>query len=466
MGSARVLWLDGLPLAPQHFQEADRLHREAIDARFRIQHGQAWGVRRLVLDPRALAEGVVRIERFEGVFADGSVIAIAKGSEVGVEDRAISGLGPERAEVSVHLAMVRERVGRAEVSGDRPRLTARNRRTLDVHTETPADPVDVEMGVPVVRIVFGHEQRDELDTLPLGVVRRDEHGETRRVDVVVGPLLAIGASEPLMARLRRLVERLGARRTALLAARHDRDASGIEVDPGDLTRFMLASAVATHHPILRHLLTRAEASPEHLYESLLALAGALSVLAVDADLDLPDQDPLEPHRAFVALFDRIDALLAATDRDRARTIALEPRSDGLHFARLDDESARAERFYLAVRSVLAPQDVESSLAGLAKVASYGEIAGVLETATPGAPLRVVHRPPPEIPMRAGETCFELQMQDRHFRAALAERGIAVYLPARSFDPAHTRLTLVAIARHGVERTDRNAPALSAPEGVS
>ena len=65
-------------------------------------------------------------------------------------------------------------------------------------------------------------------------------------------------------------------------------------------------------------------------------------------------------------------------------------------------------------------------------------------------------------MRAGETCFELPADDRHFRAALAERGIAVYLPARSFDPSHTRLTLVAIARAGWDRkTDRAERALHA-----
>lgn len=460
--SARVLWLDGLPLAPQHFQESDRLHREALDARFRAVLGPSWGLRRIALDPRALREGVVRIERLEAVFADGTLVVVGEGSAVTIDDRPVSGLGPDRAEVTVHLAMTRERRARPDLGVASARLRRIEQSSVDTHTETPAETITIELGVPALRIAFGHEAREELETIPLGVLRRDAHGETLLTDAIVGPLLAIGASAPLMARLTRLVERLGARRAALLATRHERDAGSVAVDPSDLTRFMLASAIATHHPVLRHQLKRSEAMPEALYERLLTLAGALSVLAVDADLELTDYDPLEPDRAFAAIFDRIDGLLAATDRERARAIPLEPRSDGLHFARLDDESARAERFYLSVRSVLAPREVEGSLGGLAKVASYGEIAGVLETATPGAPLRLVHRPPPEIPMRAGETCFELPTADRHFRAALAERGIAVYLPARSFDPAHTRLTLVAVARHGTDRTtDRSAPALGA-----
>jgi type VI secretion system protein ImpJ len=459
MSTTRVLWLDGLPLAPQHFQESDRMHHAAVESRLRATFGTRWGIRRVALDPRSLAEGIVRVEQLEAVFPDGTVVSLGAGSDVVIEDRPITGLGAERSEVAIHLAVARERSGRPDVHVEGARLRVVERRSLDAHTETAAEPIAVEIGIPVVRIVFGHEPHEDLETITLGRARRDEQGITRLTHAIAGPLLAIGASESLMQRLTRLVERLGARRTQLLAARHERDAESVQVDPSDLTRFMLASAIATHHPVLRHQLRRREASPEALYEQLLALAGALSILAVDAELDVPELDPLAPDVAFVALFDRIDVLLAATDRERARSIPLEPRSDGLHFARLDDEAARGERFYLAVRSVLKASEVESSLGGLAKVASYGEIASVLETATPGAALRVVHRPPPEIPMRAGETCFELPAGDRHFRAAIAERGIAVYLPARSFDPAHTRLTLVAVARG--ERTDRVVPAIGA-----
>jgi type VI secretion system protein ImpJ len=458
--TARVLWLDGLPLAPQHFQEADRLHAEALDARFRAMHRCPWGLRRLSLDPRSLREGVIRVDRLESVFADGTVAIVGPGSELTIKDRAVTGLGTDRAEVMVHVAIVRARRGRPDVGIEGARLRTIERASVDTHTEPPAEPVTVEIGVPALRIVFGHEAREDLETIPLLCVRRDELGQIRDTGRIVGPLLALGASEPLVARLTRLVERLGARRAALLVTRHERDAETIEVDPGDLTRFVLASAIATHHPVLRHRLVRGDGCLASLFEQLLALAGALSVLAVDAALEVPDLDPLEPDAAFGALFDRIDTLLTVTDRERARSIALEPRADGLHFARLDDACVRAERFYLAVRSVLTPRDVEGRLGGLAKVASYGEIAGVLETATPGAPLQVVHRPPPEIPMRAGETCFELSSTDRFFRAAIAERGIAVYLPARDFDPAHTQLTLVALARHGSDRaTDRSAALL-------
>jgi type VI secretion system protein ImpJ len=455
MTTRRVLWLDGLPLAPQHFQEAERLRDAALDTRLRATLGLAWGLRNVQLDAAALREGLVRIERLEAVFADGAVVHIAAGGEPLVEERRVSGFGPDRREIVVHLAIVAERPGRLEI-GERARMRVVERSCADVHTETPAEPVQLEMGVLAPRIVFDHEPLDGLTTVPLGALRRLESGEVVVGDAIVGPLLAIGASAPLVARLRKLVERLGMRRAAIFGARHERE--GGDVD-GDASRLALAVVIATHHAVLRHHLRSGATRPIDLYEQLLALAGALSALVVDADLDVPDFDPLAPGESMVALFDRIDTLLSATDRERARMVALEPRNDGLHFARLDDATARAERFYVSIRSTLEPSQLESSLPSLAKVASYGEIARVLESATPGAPLRAVHRPPPDVPVRAGEVCFELPSGDRHVRAALSDRSLAVFLPVRSFDPAHTRVTLLAIAPRASDRsTDRSITA--------
>ena len=456
----RVLWLDGLPLAPQHFQEADRLQADALEQRLRSTFGTSWGLRRVGLDTAALREGVVRVEHLDAVFADGTVVRVAPGADTTIDDRRVTELGPDRSEVCICVAIASARRGRREVGIDGARLRVVERTCVDTDTETPAEAVMIEVGVPALRIVLAHEDNHGLETLPLAYLRRDERGEVVATSAIVGPLLCVAASAPLVARVAQLVERLGSRRTALLAARHERDAKSIDVDGVDPTRFALATAIATHQPVLRHQLRSADTRPIDLYERLLSLAGALSVLSVDAEMDLPILDPLVPHAAFTAVFERIDALLLATDRDRARTIPLEARGDGLHFARLDDVAAAAEHYYLAVRSVLAPREVETSLAGLAKVASYGEIAGVLETATPGAPLQLVHRPPPEVPLRAGETCFELPFSDRYLRAAIAERGIAVYLPARSYDPAHTKLALIAVAPRNPRRGAEHAAAPS------
>jgi type VI secretion system protein ImpJ len=457
---ARMLWIDGLPLSPQHFQESDRFHELSLERRVAsITRGPAWGIRELRLDVRALRDGVVRIERLEAVFPDGTYVDVD--AVDALPDRPIAGLGPERAKVDVHVAISRRREGRPEVGPADARLVRLERHAIDVHTDEPAEPQVLELGVPSVRIVFGHEPREDLETVLICSVRRDAAGALTLVEETVPPVLRISASDTLASQLSSLVARLTSRREALLAVRRERDADSIEVDAGGVTRFLLLQTISTHLPVLRHLLRRGDARPEILYERLLELVGGLSAFAVDAHLDVPDLDPLDLGSTLLPLFDRAARLVAATDRERSRVIPLEARADGLHFAAVDEDVARCERFLVAVRSSLPESEVLASLAGLAKVASYREIASVLSSATAGAPLHVVHRPPPEVPTRSGELYFEVAKDDRFFRTALGERGVAVYLPARPFDPLSTHVSLVAIVR-GERPTDRSAPSIHGP----
>jgi type VI secretion system protein ImpJ len=450
---ARLLWIDGLPLSPQHFQEADRFHELSLERRIAsITRGPAWGLRELRLDRRALETGTIRIERLEAVFPDGTYVDLT--SADAIPDRIVSGLGADRARVDVHVAIAMRREGRPELAQPGARLRRIERRTLDVHTEEPAEPLILELGVPDVRVMFGHEPHGDVETILVGSIRRDAQGEITLIEESVPPLLRISASETLTAHLSSLVTRIAARRDALLALRRERDAESIEVDASGVTRFLLLQTLSTHLPVLRQLLRKGDARPEHLHERLLELIGGLSAFAVHADLELPDLDPLDLGATLLPLFDRASRLIAATDRERSRVIPLEARADGLHFAAVDDDVAHCERFLVAVRSTLPASEVLASLSGLAKVASYREIASVLASATPGAPLQVVHRPPPEVPTRAGELYFEVLKDDRFFRTALGERGVAVYLPARPFDPASTKVSLVAIVR-GERLTDRS-----------
>ncbi len=453
-----MLWIDGLPLSPQHFQESDRFHERSLDRRIAsITRGPAWGLRELRLDRRALQEGTIRVERLEAVFPDGTYVDLS-GVDA-IPDRSVAGLGPDRTKVDVFVAIARRREGRPEIGLPDARLRRIERRALDVHTEEPAEPVTLELGLPDVRIVFGQEARDDVETLLLCSVRREARGEISLVEESVPPLLRISASDALVGQLSALVTRTAARRDALLALRRERDAETIEVDASGVTRFLLLQTLSTHLPVLRHLLQRGDVRPEALHERLLELIGGLSAFAVNAELDLPELDPMDLGGTLLPLFDRAARLIAATDRERSRVVQLEARADGLHFGAVDDEIARCERFIVAVRSSLPEAEVLASLSGLAKVASYGEIASVLASATPGAPLQIVHRPPPEVPTRAGELYFEVEKNDRFFRAALGERGIAVYLPARPFDPSSTRVSLVGIVR-GERTTDRSAPSLA------
>ena len=69
-----VLWSKGTLLAPQHLQQQDRAHEEALAFQLATLSFCPWGLARLELDRAALASGSVVITGVTARFPDGLVI--------------------------------------------------------------------------------------------------------------------------------------------------------------------------------------------------------------------------------------------------------------------------------------------------------------------------------------------------------------------------------------------------------
>lgn len=170
----KVLWTEGLLMAPQHLQQSDRYHEALLSQRLEAVLSQTWGMIRCELDRRALGEGTVRLDCFEGVLPDGGVLAIHGDHPEAPPSRPIEGLGPERPMLELYLAMPREREGLAQV-GARARFTAHARRMPDTCT-SDGEPAEVELALRNVRFVFGHEPREDLESIKVAEIRRESQG--------------------------------------------------------------------------------------------------------------------------------------------------------------------------------------------------------------------------------------------------------------------------------------------------
>jgi type VI secretion system protein ImpJ len=87
--------------------------------------------------------------------------------------------------------------------------------------------------------------------------------------------------------------------------------------------------------------------------------------------------------------------------------------------------------------------VATQLPQFAKLAAWSEIQSIVRAATPGAPLEVNYRPPPEIPIKAGHVYFDISLQNPYWRKIVHERELALYLPP-FFEPSRTNLVLMAV----------------------
>ena len=123
--------------------------------------------------------------------------------------------------------------------------------------------------------------------------------------------------------------------------------------------------------------------------------------------------------------------------------------DGVHLGKLDDDRMLvAPQYVLAVRSDIPEAQLVQRLPGLCKIASRAQLPQVIRSAaTPGVPIQVTHRPPPEIAVRSGVTYFSLGLQNEFWQQIVQDRLVSIYLPP-PFDPERVKLELLAIPRPG------------------
>jgi type VI secretion system protein ImpJ len=439
-------------IGPQHLQQADLYHERLLGMRLEALETLHWGVVSVELDAQALAAGQLKLQRLHAVLPDGAVLALDPGDPELPPMRPIDHHFPHgQHTLEVYVALPREREGidnyaNSKESPARYRIARREVRDASA----PERRSEVAFGQRNSSILFGDEPRTDHVVLKLAELGRDQTGRLFVIDAYVPPALRIGAAPFLLAGLRRLLEAMNSRRRSLNETRRQSASTGgVEWSALDVTRYLLLSTINGFVPVLQHFLDSPEQSPRALFLALSQFAGQLTTFGNDVD---PGQLPKFAYRdlggTFEALFARITALLFATVAEHCINIPLATRGEGMYAAALHDERLRScERFLLAVQTDLPERQVAAQLPQFAKLAAQSDIQSIISAATPGAAVEVNHRPPPEVPVKAGQVYFDISIGNAYWRKIMLERELAVYLPP-FFEPSRTQLFLLAVPKSG------------------
>lgn len=448
-GPQRVLWSEGLLMSPQHLQQLDRYHESLLAARIDGVDKFSWGALAVELDSRALAAGQIQLTRFHGVLPDGVVLRLDPGDGALPPSRPIDQHFPHTSQtLDVYLALPRERPGAdnfAQGTLAPARYRIARRKVYDV--AAAAQESDVAFSEPSLAVRFGAESRDDFTTIKVAEIVRGEGGALIVSDPYIPPCLRISASPFVMAGLRRLLAAMVARHKALSEARRQGSDSSIEFNASDVTRFLLLSTINGFIPVLTHLAETGDASPHAAYLLLSQLAGQLATFDLTADPTAFPRFAFNDLRStYEELLGRITALLRSTVAEHFVSIPLKASDNGMHTGALEDERiSQCDRFFIAVKTDMPEQQVAARLPQLSKIASQRDIQNILTAATPGAPVEVTYRPPPEIPAKAGHVYFAIATDNAYWRNIKSERRVAVYLPP-FFEPSQTQVELMGVPR--------------------
>jgi len=444
----RVVWTEGMFMAPQHMQQLDRYHEVLVASRVGAIVPYDWGVVNVQIDPRALSAGQLKVVKFAGVLPDGLPLAFDESHPETPAARPVEGFFPaNQRTLEVYLGVAHERDGVANYSNTNPtagmRFVVAPKPTYD--TTTGSSEIQVALAQRNVTIMFGTEPRDNVEAIKIAEVVREASGAMVLRNEFIPSIRRISASPYMISRIKTILEIMVAKSRQLGEGRRQRDGATVEFGAGDVTRFLLLNAVNTFIPVLSYMADNGEMSPENCFFLCSQFAGQLCAFAVDADPStLPKFVYTDLTTTFVELFNRIEALLKLTIKERYIQVPLEARTDGLHWGQLADERLpRTLTYILSVRTDLPERQVIDQLPQLSKVASWNDLQNIIHSALPGVPLRVTHNPPPEIPVRAGMLYFALDTSNQYWNNVRNERTISIYLPP-PYDPSAVKIELLAV----------------------
>jgi len=432
-------------LNPQQFQIQDQFFESAIQFRFAASHFANWGVTELGIDPDALVNGVVRLEKCSGFMPDGEPFDMPAADELTASRSFAEHFGPSRESLDIFLAIpeLRPRSRNISMMAGPPdaaqgpaatRYVAETRMFTDENTGGEEKPVQVARRT--FRLLFEDEFRDGFSFLRIAQITRNAAGLPALNPQFVAPCLDLASSPYLHMLLRRQIEILANKSATLSGPRRQRGKITAEFLPSETANFWLLHTVNSHLPELKHIWKVRRGHPEAAFVSMLRLAGALSTFSLEEKPEnLPDYDHNELGRCFTLLDQIIRNLMETVIPSKFIAVPLESKDRLIWGGTVpDDQYFRDSQFYLAVSANMGIDDVIRRVPQLVKVSAQDDIQRLVRSALPGLTLRHVPVPPAAIPVRLDNQYFVINQSGPLWDAVKLSRQIAVQAPGEIAEP--------------------------------
>jgi type VI secretion system protein ImpJ len=436
----KPVWSEGLFITQHHLQQQDGYHESLVEGALRALTPFHFGIAELEIDERALTNGQVVVSRLSAILPDTTQVVVGSESDIELPAREVgSAFAANRSNLPVFVGLrhVSESSANVDENTDGPRslrYEKRVRRVLDQNTGNQEQ--ELPWARPTLRVLFGDESRDGYSAIQIAELIRSHSGQIMLRDTYIPPVMQVAASSFLHAGLRRVLTALIARQRALSTSRRQRSAAQIDFQSSDAQKFWLLDVLNGAIPIFSHMVDQGHVHPERAYEALAGLVGRLCTFTVDADpAELPKFDYLALGDSFEPLFARAVSLLDAVIKERYAEIPLRRREDGMYLGRVDDSTVLRHEFFLGVSSILPESELRDRLPKLSKIASWGQVGAILNSAVNGARIELEYRPPGALPVKPGVFFFKVHKTPEFWTDIQGTGTFAIYhpLPADSVD---------------------------------
>lgn len=423
---SRVVWSEGMHLAPHHFQAQKRYFEDLIDFTSQSLHYSAYGFAGIEWSDEALKNGRLELLHARGFMPDGLAFVMPE-SDALPESRPVAELiSPVARYATVHLALPPYNPGGANCSDETTRFAPSERKVVDENAGTEERPVT--MGRKNFRLLLDNELTPNLTTMPIGRVMRDGAGNLIFDPDFIPPLVTIQGSRRLMVMLNRLVEILMSKGSALRPDRASAKLGGMS--QRDVASFWYLHCINSAIADLKHSAAVKKGHPEELYCQLLKLGGALCTFNLKMDpSDFQLYDHLQPERCFPQLDAHIREALETILPSNSQQIPLTLYAPYLYEGAVADDRCLAKsRWILGVRAQTAESVIILRTPQLIKVCSRDFIERLVQGAHSGLELHHMPIPPSEIQIKTEMQYFTISRVGPCWQQIARIKQVGVYVP--------------------------------------
>ena len=345
----RVVWLEGMFLRAQHFQQQDRWLEALVRDRTGALASPCLGADRGGDRPQPAGHRPVCAGSGSGVFEDGTPFAMPGETDQPAAARSA------RNDAQCH------RLSRAAGAPGRERSrsppTAPPKAATSSATSRPTTPIPArrsraEVQVGRLRLRYMLETENRAGYHCIGLARVTEVGADRRValdDQWIAPCLACSAAPPLTGLLAEFAGLLNQRGEALAARLTAPGSRGV----ADVSDFLLLQSVNRSQKLLAHWASDGNVHPDDLYAALVQMAGDFATFTETSrrPSDYPPYRHADLQRSFAPVVADLRRSLSAVIEQTAIQIPLQERAYGVRVGPIVDRGIlRSSSFVLAVQA--------------------------------------------------------------------------------------------------------------------
>lgn len=431
---SRVVWSEGMYLAPQHFQAQNRYFEEAFQFATTSLWNHAYGLAACQLDADALRNGTVSLLEGRGMFQDGLPFDIPE-CDPRPEPRNIAEqFLPATESLTIALGIPRWQAGQQNCDLDSlPSGSHRYTGTTEmVHDEnTGQDAKPVQIGRKNIRIVVMGEKADEnLLTLPIARVTRDQAGHFVYDPTHVPPILRLSSNERLTSMLQRLVEILEEKSAVVSQEQQSSGKFQTGMSARQVAQFWFLHAINSSLTPLRHILLAKHRHPEELFREMSRLAGALCTFSLESNpRSLPAYNHYDPGPGFAQLEEHILRHLEIIVPSQAVVIPLHAAARYFYEGDIRDQRCLGRsRWILGVHSPIGEADVISRTLQFVKVCSAQFVSELVKRALPGLVLTHLQVPPAAVAAKVDSQYFVVTRSGPCWEHIMRTSKVGVYVP--------------------------------------